>query len=122
MKTLHNNYCNSKQGYLPLFLSDCLDLLDDGYIEYTLLYDMIANRITIDEVRAENGCLKLMKNLVWEYDALPHALIAGGTGGGKTYFLLTLIEALLHTDAILYILDPKNSDLMVYLQLVQICS
>ena len=31
--------------------------LHDGYIEYTLLYDMIANRITIDEVRAENGCL-----------------------------------------------------------------
>ena len=85
--------------------------LHDGYIEYTLLYDMIANRITIDEVRAENGCLRLMKNLVWEYDALPHALIAGGTGGGKTYFLLTLIEALLHTDAILYILDPKNADL-----------
>ena len=28
MKTLHNNYCNSKQGYLPLFLLDCLDLLD----------------------------------------------------------------------------------------------
>ena len=85
--------------------------LHDGYIEYTLLYDMIANRITIDEVRAENGCLRLMKNLVWEYDALPHALIAGGTGGGKTYFLLTLIEALLHTNAVLYILDPKNSDL-----------
>ena len=85
--------------------------LHDGYIEYTLLYDMIANRITIDEVRAENGCLRLMKNLVWEYDALPHALIAGGTGGGKTYFLLTLIEALLHTNAVLYILDPKNGDL-----------
>ena len=85
--------------------------LHDGYIEYTLLYDMIANRITIDEVRAENGCLRLMKNLVWEYDTLPHALIAGGTGGGKTYFLLTLIEALLHTNAVLYILDPKNADL-----------
>ena len=52
-----------------------------------------------------------MKNLVWEYVALPHALIAGGTGGGKTYFLLTLIEALLHTNAVLYILDPKNADL-----------
>ena len=26
--------------------------LHDGYIEYVLLYDMIANRITIDEVRA----------------------------------------------------------------------
>ena len=72
---------------------------------------MPVSPITIDEVRAENGCLRLMKNLVWEYDALPHALIAGGTGGGKTYFLLTLIEALLHTNAVLYILDPKNADL-----------
>ena len=69
---------------------------------------MIANRITIDEVRAENGCLKLMKNLVWEYDALPHALIAGGTGGGKTYFLLTLIEALLHRICV-----PLASDRML---------
>ena len=85
--------------------------LHDGYIEYTLLYDMIANRITIDEVRAEHGGLRLMKNFVWEYDALPHALIAGGTGGGKTYFLLTIIEALLRTDAQLFILDPKNADL-----------
>ncbi|BDF03554.1 hypothetical protein CE91St63_06160 [[Clostridium] hylemonae] len=42
--------------------------LHDRYIEYTLLYDMIANRISIDEVRAENGCLRLMKNLAWEYD------------------------------------------------------
>ena len=92
--------------------------LHDGYIEYTLLYDMIANRITIDEVLAENGCLRLMKNLVWEYDTLPHALIAGGTGGGKTYFLLTLIEALLHTDAVLYILDPKNGARRFYLKRV----
>ena len=33
--------------------------LHDDYIEYTLLYDMIANRISIDEVRAENGSLKV---------------------------------------------------------------
>ena len=53
---------------------------------------MIANRITTDEVNVENGGLCLMKNLTWEYDALPHALICGGTGGGKTYLLLTIIE------------------------------
>lgn len=86
-------------------------VLHDGYIEYTLLYDMVANRISIEEVNAEHGGLKLMKNLIWEYDALPHALIAGGTGGGKTYFLLTIIETLLHTNAVLFILDPKNADL-----------
>ena len=38
-------------------------------------------------------------------------LIAGGTGGGKTYFILTIIEALLRTNAKLYVLDPKNADL-----------
>lgn len=55
-----------------------------------------------------NGALRLMKNLVWEYDALPHALICGGTDDGKTYFILTINEALLRTNAVLYVLDPKN--------------
>ena len=86
-------------------------ILYDSFVEYTMLYDMIANRISIEEVQAENGGLRLMKNLVWEYDALPHALICGGTGGGKTYFILTIIEALLRTNAVLYVLDPKNADL-----------
>ena len=85
--------------------------LKDSYAEYVLLYDTIANRITIDEAVAENGRLKLMESVYWEYDKLPHMLVAGGTGGGKSYFILTIIEALLHTNANLYILDPKNSDL-----------
>ncbi|EAG8233295.1 ATP-binding protein [Listeria monocytogenes] len=86
-------------------------ILKDSYVEYILLYDTIANRIGIDDVIAEGGRLKLMKSLYWEYDTLPHMLIAGGTGGGKTYYILTIIEALLHTTANFYILDPKNSDL-----------
>lgn len=82
-------------------------LLYDGYVEYTLLYDMIVNRIFIEEVQAEDGGLRLMKNLVWEYDALSHALICGGTGSGKTYLILTIIEALLRANVVLHILDPK---------------
>ena len=85
--------------------------LKDSYIEYVLLYDTIANRISIDEVKVSNGSLKFMKSVYWEFDKLPHMLIAGGTGGGKTYFILTIIEALLRTDSILYVLDPKNADL-----------
>lgn len=85
--------------------------LKDSYIEYVLLYDTIANRISIDEAKVKDGSLKLMKSVYWEFDKLPHMLIAGGTGGGKTYFILTIIEALLSTDSILYVLDPKNADL-----------
>lgn len=52
-----------------------------------------------------------MKTGSWKYDSLPHMLISGGTGGGKTYFILTIIEALAKADAKLTILDPKNADL-----------
>lgn len=85
--------------------------LIESYVEYILLYDTIGNRISIDQVTAKDGQMKLMEGVYWEFDALPHMLIAGGTGGGKTYFLLTLIESLLHTNANLFILDPKNADL-----------
>lgn len=86
-------------------------VLLDSFVEYTLLYDMIANRITIAEVVAEKGKLRLMKNIWWEFDSLPHMLIAGGTGGGKTYFILTIIVALLQINAVIFVLDPKNADL-----------
>lgn len=85
--------------------------LKDSYVKYTLLYDTIANRISIEDVKAQGGKLRLMKNVWWEYDKLPYMLIAGGTGGGKTYFILTLVEALLRINAVLFILDPKNVDL-----------
>lgn len=85
--------------------------LHESYVEYTLFYDMIANRIPITDVKVENGKMKLMKNIFWEYDTLPHMLISGGTGGGKTYFILTIIEALLETNAKISVLDPKNADL-----------
>ena len=48
MKTLHNNYCNSKQGYLPLFLSDCLDLLDP-----VLTFDRLMGGIDLNKYLAD---------------------------------------------------------------------
>jgi len=83
----------------------------ESFFEYTLLYNMLNNRIKIDEIESKTGKMKLMKNLWWNYDKQPHMLCVGGTGGGKTYFFLTVIEALLKATANLFILDPKNSDL-----------
>src|SRR5690625_6832045 len=42
--------------------------LHDTYVEYVLFYDMIANRISINEVVAQNGSLKLMESFYWEYE------------------------------------------------------
>lgn len=94
-----------------LFCECIMKELKESFIEYTLLYNMLENRISIGEVEAKDGKIKLMKNIWWKYDSMPHMLCVGGTGGGKTYFLLTMIEVLLRTKAVLYILDPKNSDL-----------
>jgi|GEM_PF-5011700 len=49
----------------------------------------------IDQAKAEKGRLKLMSNVYWAYDQLPNMLIAGGVGGGKSYFILTLIQSLI---------------------------
>lgn len=81
------------------------------YLHYTFLQDVEESRIDVSGVRAEKGELLLMRHISWRYDSMPHMLIAGDTGGGKTYFLMTIIEALLGTDAMLYIIDPKKVDL-----------
>lgn len=78
---------------------------------YEFITDVENERIGISDVRAEHGRLVLMRHIVWDYDRVPHALIAGGTGSGKTFFLLSLIEAFAGAGAGLSIIDPKNADL-----------
>lgn len=96
----------------PLLFAELIDKeLQKFYMRYTFSVSVMADRIPIEDVRVEHGSIRLMKNLWWEFDTLPHALIIGGTGGGKTYFILTLIEALLKSGAVLSVLDPKRSDL-----------
>ncbi|MFS0784927.1 FtsK/SpoIIIE domain-containing protein [Shouchella sp. 1P09AA] len=85
--------------------------VEEGFVVFKLLYDVSKNRIPIQEVQVKNGSMSLMKNVYWEFDKLPHMLIAGGTGGGKTYFILTIIQAVLKSNANIRILDPKNADL-----------
>ncbi|MBT2625720.1 DNA translocase FtsK [Bacillus sp. ISL-32] len=85
--------------------------MEEGFVCFKLLYDVKKNRISIDDAVAENGVLPLMKHISWKFDKLPHMLIAGGTGGGKTYFMLTIIKACVGLGADVRILDPKNADL-----------
>lgn len=85
---------------------------EEGYICYKLLYDIEKNRLNIKDLVVEDFVLPLMKNAVWEINKTPHALIAGGTGGGKTYFILSLLKALIPMGALIDVCDPKKADLL----------
>mgnify|MGYP000292757170 CR=1 FL=1 len=83
----------------------------DIWVRYEFLTGVEKSRIGIQDVKAENGELNLMQHISWKYDKLPHMLISGDTGSGKTIFLLIVIKALLESGAVLHICDPKKADL-----------
>ena len=85
-------------------------LIPDAYFSATKIAWILEN---VDGARekAENGELNLMQHISWKYDKLPHMLISGDTGSGKTIFLLIVIKALLESGAVLHICDPKKADL-----------
>lgn len=84
--------------------------MEEGFICYKFLFNVASHRIGIEDVLPQNGSVQLMKTQWWDFDSLPHALIVGGTGGGKTYTIFTLLKAFLGMGNV-YICDPKNSDL-----------
>lgn len=100
-------------GFLEVtFHADNVSKIDEkGYVTYELVTDVFSKRISITEMQADKGKVQLMKGLYWYFDKDPHMLIGGGTGGGKTFTILSLIYALCRVGEI-EICDPKNSDLM----------
>ncbi|WP_175063866.1 FtsK/SpoIIIE domain-containing protein [Streptococcus salivarius] len=83
---------------------------DKRFITYDIAINRIDSRITINEVEVKGSKLQLMTDVTWDYIEEPHLLIGGGTGGGKTVVLMTIIYALARIGFV-DICDPKNSDL-----------
>lgn len=95
-----------------MFFADLIDSKSElGFTEYELLIGLGTNRISITDVKVTKTSIQIMKDFTWDFAKMPHMLIGGGTGGGKTFFLFTLI---LHLSQIgtVYICDPKNADLV----------
>lgn len=84
------------------------------YLTYHLFRDGEKNRINITDMCPDGYVLPLMRGYAWDIRKVPHGLVVGGTGGGKTYFLNALIAGFLKMGAELYICDPKNSSLSDY--------
>lgn len=83
---------------------------DERFVQYDIAINRIASRIPVSEVIVTDRGLRLMKDIFWDYVAEPHLLIGGGTGGGKTVILMTIVLALAKIGFI-DLCDPKNADL-----------
>ncbi|GAA0054114.1 FtsK/SpoIIIE domain-containing protein [Streptococcus canis] len=81
-----------------------------GFVTYTIILDHIRGRLSIDDVSVDSNGLRLMEDVWWNYDKEPHLLIGGGTGGGKTILLMSILKALLPVGYV-DIGDPKKLDL-----------
>ena len=92
------------------FFMDFMEVQDDiKYKTYKLAYSAFLNRIKVTGVNYSDKGIQLMKNLWWNPIDDPHLLVVGGTGGGKTVLLRTLIRALAKV-GVADIGDPKQGD------------
>lgn len=80
-----------------------------GYVSYTIATDQFSGRLSIFDVEMTEKGIRLMKDVYWDFDAQPHLLIGGGTGGGKTILTMAIIWILAQIGYV-EILDPKRSD------------
>ena len=92
------------------FFMDLMEVQDDiKFKTYRLAYSAFLNRIKVTDVNYSDKGIQLMKNLWWNPIDDPHLLVVGGTGGGKTVLLRTLIRALAK-EGVVDIGDPKQAD------------
>ena len=92
------------------FFMDFMEVQDDiKFKTYKLAYSAFLNRIKVTDVEYSDKGIQLMKNLYWNPIDDPHLLVCGGTGGGKTVLLRTLIRAMAKV-GVTDICDPKQAD------------
>ena len=92
------------------YSADLMGRIDEkGFVSYVYSADTILGRISAKDVRVVDKGLMLMEDVFWDYVHDPHLLVAGGTGGGKTVLLRSILNGLLRF-AIVEMIDPKQAD------------
>ncbi|AXH53904.1 cell division protein FtsK [Clostridium perfringens] len=87
-----------------------------NYFEYILLKEKderIDLRKSINNQHNNSDVINISGNISYKLSKVPHSLIVGGTGSGKSFLILGKIVSYLSLtpQAELYIVDPKKADL-----------
>lgn len=85
--------------------------INQKYIFYRLFLNENNIRLKMKDAKITNTSIEILKDVHWQFAKYPHALVCGGTGSGKTYFLEFLIYNFKKIGAEVYIADPKQTDL-----------
>lgn len=86
------------------------------YFEYVFLKERdkrIDLSSSINNQQKNSDVIQISGNISYKLSKTPHSLIVGGTGSGKSFFILGKIVSYLSLtpQAELYIIDPKKADL-----------
>jgi ftsK protein len=81
--------------------------MDFGKLSYKIAFKAVER---VKAIQYIPNSIKLDNSRIWDYNTIPHALIAGATGSGKTYFLNYVICCLLYNKADITFIDPKSAD------------
>ncbi|QUE55392.1 cell division protein FtsK [Streptococcus oriscaviae] len=105
-----DKFLNIAKDLEIMFDGDFIDkVFIKGFVSYTIAFGRIEGRVNVRDVVLTDKGIRLMDNIYWDFNEHPHLLLAGGTGGGKTVLLFSLIKALAEF-AYVDICDPKKSD------------
>ncbi|MCR1953134.1 FtsK/SpoIIIE domain-containing protein [Clostridium sp. DSM 100503] len=118
----HSKYLELGSKLEQMYNSEIVDkIVKNSEVTYILQVFTEDSRIILDLIKEQNTGTKipLMKGIEWDIVKIPHCLVTGATGGGKSYFLFYLVRSFFSLknevgdplECIVKVLDPKMSDL-----------
>ncbi|CAM2077132.1 MAG: FtsK domain-containing protein [uncultured Clostridium sp.] len=118
----HSKYLELGSKLEQMYNSEIIDkVVKNSEVTYILQVFNEGSRLILDSIKEQNIGTKipLMKGLGWDIVKIPHCLVTGATGGGKSFFLFYLVRSFFNLtnevgdplECIVKVLDPKMSDL-----------